>query len=312
MIDYRAWLEDRVPVEDADDDEVLILCPFHDDTNPSMSVNTKKGVFHCFSCKESGGFSKLIAKLDGVDERGVRQMLEAGDTQETVGRHMLNAMEDYAEELEDDELKFFSKKAFHRFFPSVLGTPGEKYLEHRAISRKTAEWFDLRWGTEGVMKNRVVFPVYSAKGKLITYGGRAITPGVMPKTRKAASGLRGLYGMYEALRQKDDFGNPKLPDRPLIIVEGEFDAMYLQQFGLCAVSTMGTQKLTGDQMRLIMAHASLVCWSYDGDDAGRKAQARGVLATKSYLPTIEVKLGDGLDPNELSPREVRRIYGGMS
>jgi len=29
----------------------LTRCPFHDDTNPSMSVNNEKGLYHCFSCK---------------------------------------------------------------------------------------------------------------------------------------------------------------------------------------------------------------------------------------------------------------------
>lgn len=38
-------------------------CIFHVDKNPSMSVNLKLGVFHCFSCKEGGSITKLINKI---------------------------------------------------------------------------------------------------------------------------------------------------------------------------------------------------------------------------------------------------------
>lgn len=43
------------------------LCPFHDDHNPSFSVNTETGLFNCFSCGEKGDIFTFYMKLHGVD-----------------------------------------------------------------------------------------------------------------------------------------------------------------------------------------------------------------------------------------------------
>ena len=36
------------------------LCPFHDDHNPSLSVNREKGVWHCFGCGKSGDLTAFV------------------------------------------------------------------------------------------------------------------------------------------------------------------------------------------------------------------------------------------------------------
>jgi hypothetical protein len=48
--------------------EVLVICPFHDDRHPSMSVNLESGLYHCFTCGASGGPKRLVTKTGGVLE----------------------------------------------------------------------------------------------------------------------------------------------------------------------------------------------------------------------------------------------------
>ena len=43
------------------------LCPFHDDTNPSLSVNFETGRFNCFGCDEKGSLFDFFMKKNGVD-----------------------------------------------------------------------------------------------------------------------------------------------------------------------------------------------------------------------------------------------------
>lgn len=72
--------------------EALGLCPFHDDHNPSLNVNRKTGLFHCFACGAMGDvfsfyqkyndcdFStalKEIGKMAGVVESDVRSKVVA-------------------------------------------------------------------------------------------------------------------------------------------------------------------------------------------------------------------------------------------
>lgn len=47
--------------------EALGLCPFHDDTNPSLSVNVETGLFRCFSCDAKGDIFTFYQRVKGVD-----------------------------------------------------------------------------------------------------------------------------------------------------------------------------------------------------------------------------------------------------
>lgn len=67
-----------------------VLCPFHNDTRPSASVNLDEGVFHCFGsqgCPE-GDAIELLRKREGLSFREAKRVAEklAGETRPTVSR----------------------------------------------------------------------------------------------------------------------------------------------------------------------------------------------------------------------------------
>lgn len=43
------------------------LCPWHEDKNPSLSVDREKGLYHCFGCGESGDVFDLVEKMKGFN-----------------------------------------------------------------------------------------------------------------------------------------------------------------------------------------------------------------------------------------------------
>ena len=53
-------------------DEIDFLCPAHDDSHPSANYNTKKAVWHCWGCGESGNYYHLGILL-GLFKNGHRQ-----------------------------------------------------------------------------------------------------------------------------------------------------------------------------------------------------------------------------------------------
>ena len=59
-------------------DELVGLCPFHDDKRPSFSANTSKNVFQCFaaSCNKKGNILDFVAAKEGVDIRGAALMIQ--------------------------------------------------------------------------------------------------------------------------------------------------------------------------------------------------------------------------------------------
>lgn len=304
-MNYRDKLESMGidTFDGAGQDDVLILCPFHDDQRPSCEVHTSKGMFYCFSCGAKGNFSKLYAELSGITVGEAKKHLMDDVSTNSVLEDIQKLL-DSVEEVKVE--RFYSIKNFHEFFPTIRFTLGIKYVNSRKIDNFTAEAYDLRWGREGVMMDRVVIPVYNECGKLLTYAGRAIYDYMQPKIRKVQSGLSTLFGLYQLI--KKDLTS-KLPY--LIVVEGEFDAMWLVQNGYNAVSTMGTASLTESQMMLLKRHAERVIWSYDGDEAGRLAQRAGVAMTERFMSTTSVYIPSGLDPNMLKPENLKKIYGGL-
>lgn len=52
-----------------------VKCPFHDDRNPSASVNLTKGRFNCFTCEMSGDVYDLIQKEHNVDFKTAQDMV---------------------------------------------------------------------------------------------------------------------------------------------------------------------------------------------------------------------------------------------
>lgn len=40
------------------------ICPFHKDTDPSLSLNDDKNVFYCFGCKATGDIIEFIRRME--------------------------------------------------------------------------------------------------------------------------------------------------------------------------------------------------------------------------------------------------------
>src|SRR5262249_6498954 len=95
----------------------LVLCLFHQEKTPSLSINLEKGVFHCFGCGLSGGvkrFAELVGEPRGNTrsesratiarrarwqaERQAREILERRkDQKDKVLRYAYRKLNDAAE-----------------------------------------------------------------------------------------------------------------------------------------------------------------------------------------------------------------------
>jgi DNA primase len=47
--------------------QIKVLCPFHDETKPSLSINLAQGVFHCFGCGASGSVIDFVLRAGACD-----------------------------------------------------------------------------------------------------------------------------------------------------------------------------------------------------------------------------------------------------
>jgi DNA primase len=158
-------------------------------------------------------------------------------------------------------------------------------------------------------RDRVMFPIRDARGRVIAFGGRVIDRGEpkylnSPETVLFHKG-RELYALYETRRTRSNLER-------LLVVEGYMDAVRLHQSGIpYAVATLGTAT-TPEHFRRIFRLVREVVFAFDGDRAGRAAAWR---ALQHALPEAregrEIRflfLPEGHDPDTLVGEEGREAF----
>jgi DNA primase len=158
-------------------------------------------------------------------------------------------------------------------------------------------------------RDRIMFPIRDARGRVIAFGGRIIDRGE-PKYLNSPEMVlfhkgRELYALYETRRSRSNLER-------LLVVEGYMDAVRLHQSGIpYAVATLGTAT-TPEHLRRIFRLVREVVFAFDGDRAGRAAAWR---ALQNVLPEAregrEIRflfLPEGHDPDTLVGEEGREAF----
>ena len=125
-------------------------------------------------------------------------------------------------------------------------------------------------------RDRIIFPIADARGKIVSFGGRAMDPEARakylngPETSLFSKG-RLLYGLPEARKLLHAGGD----DADLVVVEGYMDAIACQRANIAAVAPLGTA-LTEDQMEVLWRLHPEPTLCFDGDGAGMRAASRSI------------------------------------
>ena len=282
-------------------------CPFHAEKTPSFWVSPDKQFYHCFGCGAHGtalGFLMEHDKLpfpDAVEELASRLGLEV--PREDDGRGTRTRPGDDAYELLAQASQFY-RDALRE------STRAKNYLAGRGITQETCVKFAIGYAPDAwdtVLKrfggspererllaeaglvversgagetgyydrfrDRVMFPIRDARGRVIAFGGRIIDEGEpkylnSPETPLFHKG-RELYGLYEARQALRKIER-------LLVVEGYVDVARLAQAGIAyAVATLGTAT-TPEHLNRLFRVTSEIVFCFDGDRAGRTAAWRAL------------------------------------
>jgi DNA primase len=177
------------------------------------------------------------------------------------------------------------------------------------IIERTGPGRDTDGGYYDRFRDRIMFPIRDARGRVIAFGGRIIEQGEpkylnSPETSLFHKG-RELYGLYEARQTRQ-------PLNRLLIVEGYMDVVRLHQSGVTyALATLGTAT-TAEHLKRIFRLSSEVVFCFDGDRAGRAAAWR---ALENALPQARegrqlkfMFLPEGHDPDTLVGAEGKDTF----
>ncbi|SHI63178.1 DNA primase [Clostridium amylolyticum] len=302
------------------------LCPFHNEKSPSFSVSTQKQIYKCFGCGEAGNVITFIMKNKNFNFIEALEYLA-----NRVNIEFIQTDEDKQNKNEKDLLYKLNIDAAKFFFQNLKANKkANEYFLGRGITQNTINKFGLGYSLDswrsllnylknkgykekdievnGLIiksekgnyydrfRNRVMFPVFDYRGKVIGFGGRVLED-TKPKYLNSPEGpifSKGihLYGLNFAIKKDNE-------SRTLIIVEGYMDCIALHQYGITnAVASLGTA-LTLQQAKLLKRYADKVIISYDADLAGQMATLRGLdILRKVGLDVRVLTVPKGKDPDE--------------
>jgi len=313
------------------------LSPFTKEKTPSFYVNDEKGFYHCFSSGKHGDLISFLQETERLSfpEAVERLAAEAGlampvQDERTVQQDKQRAtLQDWLES---------AAAWFEGELRRPAGQAARAYLQKRALPQDVWPRFRIGYAPSGRtalkdylvqkgarpadlvqaglliqpedggqpydrFRDRIIFPITDMRGKVISFGGRALDPEAKAKYLNGPetdlfNKSHVLYGLYDA-RKILGAGDA---DAPLVVVEGYMDVVACQRAGVAAVAGMGTA-LTEDQMALMWRFHQEPTLCFDGDGAGRRAAARVIeRALPQLKPGRSFKfalVSGGKDPDDV-------------
>lgn len=313
--------------------EYKCLCPFHDDTNPSMRVYPDRQSFRCWVCDEGGDVFTWTMKREGLSfPEALRLLAERAHLE--MPQQSKRQSEQFSKKEELYAALKWAELQYHNIFlKSDEAKDARDYLESRGYTPETIEGFRVGYspdswdwlqrngnsqfsievleqaqliqqnkkgsGYKDFFIDRVMFPIHDERKRTVGFGGRLI-PGHKEFGGKYINSAESpVFHKSRVL-----YGLPNAKDgirdnSSVLVVEGYADCVACHQFGVRnVVATLGTS-LTELHCNRLKAFAPKVVMVYDGDDAGLRAAAKAVGMLIGQSVDLRVlTLPEGQDPDD--------------
>jgi DNA primase len=307
-------------------------CPFHSEKTASFYVNDEKAFYHCFGCGAHGDAIRWLTDRQGLSFiDAVKELAEAAGLEVPAPTPEQRARDTQVES-DAGALGRAADWYAHRLIrePAALEQLAARGIDGAAIARFGLGFAPRLGGVAGCgvapavltrlgllvegddgfrdrFRARVMIPIHDARGRVVGFGGRDARP-------STSLGTSGDVAKFINSAESETFDKGRLlynlhraapaarAAHRLIIVEGYFDAIALDQAGIAeAVAPMGTALTEAQLERAWRVHHAPVLL-LDGDGAGRKAALR---AAERALPMVGplgqtlsiAKLPEGEDPD---------------
>lgn len=312
------------------------VCPFHDDSNPSMCVSREKQIYTCFSCHATGNVYTFLMNYEHIDFREALRYLG-----EKVGVNVssINIKKKTTKFEHLYEAYNFAVKYFQNNLSAAVGKEARSYLSKRGINEEAIKEFEIGLSLESrddltkllvskkyelstlnkiglssddhdIYDDRIMFPLYDVSGQVVGFSGRIykdVDQNKYLNTKETDIFKKGemLYH-YHIAREECRL------KKSVIVMEGFMDVIRASIVGVKnTVALMGTA-LTNNQFNLIKRLSNNIILCLDGDDPGVKA----MLSIGEHLldEGVEVKvvvLPDNDDPDSFILKHGKERFIGL-
>ncbi len=309
------------------------VCPFHQDSHPSMSISPEKQIYRCFACSAGGNVFTFLQEYENII------FIEALKKVAVMANISLDELTTYQEKAKYDEIDkliFEINALAQAYFSNSLATKkaynAKEYLATRKITQQEIELFNIGYAESGFdhlyyflikkgysinyiqqtglitikngnvydyFNNRVMFPIKNEDSYIIGFSGRVI--GQDDKVAKYLNSPETKVFKKEQLMYNIQRAKPFIRQQNnLILLEGYMDVISLDKLDIKnTVALMGTN-LSDYHIKEIKKLTGECLVFLDGDQAGINASLK--VAAKLLVNNLKAKIvlnETQQDPDEL-------------
>ncbi|MBR1385507.1 MAG: DNA primase [Bacilli bacterium] len=296
------------------------ICPFHNDKNPSMSVDEKRQTYTCWSCHNSGNVFNFVEQIENISFKDALKKLGSRVGIAVEGSSSYNNKYNKYYEIYD-----LASKYYQLMINTDKGLKAKEYLNNREINNDTIKEFGIGLSLDDKDKlvtylkekkydintlndlglanndidtfiNRIIFPLDDRNGRIVGFSGRIYDNSKMSKymnTKETPIFRKGTC-LYHYNASKEFVRSEKY----VLVMEGFMDVIRASTIGIKnTVALMGTA-LTEEQISLLKKLSLNVYLCLDGDKPGQDADLHnGELLEKAGLNVKVVCLTSDEDPD---------------
>lgn len=312
------------------------VCPFHDDTRPSLQIDRNYQNFRCWACDAHGDAFDFVMKFEKVQFGEALRLL--AERAHIVLTPEQASPEDLARARWIEVMQWAEARYSHCLLEDPLATSARQYIGSRKLAGASVRQFGLGFAPvagdwlvrlaaqDGVppellvqvgliaardenrgfydrFRDRVMFPIRDMRGRTVGFGGRVLpdSPLSVRGPKYYNSSDTPLFNKSELLYGLDLARHPGSTAGFLAVVEGYTDVMMAHQCGVAnVVATMGTA-LNSRHVSQLRRYVPKVVLVFDSDEAGDSASSR---ALELFWSQNDFEIGiatlpDGADPCDL-------------
>ncbi len=319
-------------------------CPFHGEKTPSFHADDRRGIYHCFGCGASGDHFRFLTEKAGMSFPEAVEKLAGMAGVPMPARDERDAQRQEARRSLYDVMEI-ATKYFEAALAHNIGARARGYLHERGVSASAQTRFRIGYAPDSAnglkehlaangvaaqemvdaglvvvredsplpydrFRNRVMFPITDFRGRVIAFGGRAMSADMPAKYLNSPE--TELFKKRMTLYNGQAAREAARSGKAVVVVEGYLDVIAAAMAGFeGAVAPLGTA-LTEEHLQLLWRMSDQPVLCFDGDSAGQRAAAR---TTEIVLPHLQpgrtvkiATLPEGQDPDDLIKAQGRGAF----
>lgn len=297
-------------------------CPFHNDNNPSMSVDETRQIYTCWSCHNSGNVFNFYEQIENISFPEALKRLgdRVGINLDVNNSNKTNTKFNKYYEIYD-----ITSKYYELMLNTEKGETAKEYLRNRGIDEDTIKEFKIGLALKDKDRlvkylkekkydintlnelglandnidtfiNRIIFPLDDRFGKIVGFSGRIYDDSKLSKYMNSKE--TPLFKKGNCLYHYNASKEYVRLSKYAIVMEGFMDVIRASTIDVKnTVALMGTA-ITQEQVSLLKKLSTNIYLCLDGDEPGQAAiEKNGEILEQAGLNVKVICLKDNEDPD---------------